>query len=661
MTKKERLSRSRLIALSPPIDEWALVPDELVSDKFKELFRQRCKAIKMYYEGSSVKNIQQITSVVKTSIPLLYEKCLQSGQDGRILGYTALIPYYRTKDYVRAAKAFPKLNENRGGLSGVFRQTLNKHPEIEARLKELILKINSTEVGIHEKKIATKALHKAFLKMLKNEGVEEHEWPFSTKYLGLNAISKYLNETLDQNFARGVRAREEQAAIAHLAVGAGYKQFISFEEPYEAVQFDAYLIDSVFSAEFDTPEGYKEDIQLSRLWLITLIECISRAILSYAVVYRSEISSQDLIEVLRRAIDPAPRPEITIPGLQYEKLGGLPWEVIPESKGAVWNCIFLDGALAHLANTVKNDARANLGFTINWGPVAHFERRSIQERFFNKVATDIFKRFPSTTGSNPFKGRAKNAEENAVKYKLRAEEAEQLLAIYIAQYNATPNEGTSYLSPLDILEQFFKGHKNHYLPRYLPVYEGQDFNPIPLSKVVRVGGGRVLGRRPYIEYEKGRYTNDVLMQAAGLVGKKIRIEIDDQDLRQVKAYLLEGGFLGYLKVMGRWSTTKHSLKTRKIINSLIFKKKLILSKFEDPIPVYFKFVSLRNKEINKKNKHISPKNATEATRVAKESGLPRKIIPPPKILKDLNPPSMAYTNIMPTPLPDLKKLLAKKS
>lgn len=659
---KDRLSRSRLIAMSPPVNEWSSVPDELIPNKFKEIFRQRCKAIKLYYEGESVKEIQNNTSIVKNSLPSLFERCLQVGQDGNILGFTALIPFYRIKNYERAAKVSPKLKENRGGLAGVFRQTLNKYPDIEDHLKKLILKINSNELGIHEKRIALKRLHKAFLKMLEKHGVKENEWPFFTKYRGLNSLYKFFNDTLDQNFVKGVRAREEQDAIAHLAVGAGHKPFISFEEPYEAVQFDAYHIDGIFSAEFETPEGYKTDIQLDRLWLITLIECISRAILSYAVVYRSQISSHDLIEVLRRAIDPAPRLEITIPGLQYPKEGGLPWEVIPESKGALWNCIFLDGALAHLANIVKKDARESLGFSINWGPVAHFERRSIQERFFNKVSTDIFKRYPSTTGSNPHKGRAKNAEENAVKYKLRAEEAEQLLAIYISQNNATPNEGTSHLSPLDILKHFFVDQKNHFLPRYLPKYVGQDFNPIPISKVVTVAGGRTLGRRPYIEYEKGRYTNDVLMNATGLVGKKIRIEIDDQDLRQVKAHLLEGGSIGFLKVMGRWSNTKHSLKTRKIINSLLFKKILIVSKFEDPIPVYLKYVSVRNKDINKKNKTISSKSASEATRVAKESGLQRKIsAPQQKPTQDSNYQFMVRSSIMPTPLPDLKKLLSKKT
>lgn len=659
---KIRLSRASLLAQAPPIESWPELPDNIVSEESRELFNRRCKAVEMYLDNEFLVDIELATNVHRTSIASLLQKCLQLDPDGKILGFNGLIPFARTKDYVRTADIKHKFKEDQGGLSGLLQLTLNKYPDLDKKLKNLILKKNSFGMNTHEKKISPKQLHQVFIKYIREKGVKDNEWPFNTKHLGITSIRKYVNNVLNQHFSRSVRVREEQDSIAHLAVGTGHSSFLNHEEPFDAVQFDAYNIDAFFSVDFVTPEAFEIDVQLDRLWLITLIESISRAILAYAVIYRSQISATDLLDVLRNAIDPPQRLEISIPGLSYPENAGLPHEVIHECKGIAWNTIYLDGALAHLAKIIQTDVRDSLGMSINWGPVAHFERRSIQERFFEKVATDLFQRLPSTTGSNPLKGRAKNAEDVAVKYKIRADEIEQLLAIYVAQYNATPNEGTSFLSPLDILKSFFHDQKGHFLPRRLPTHTGQSSNPIPIVREVVVRGGIKSGRRPYIVFERERYTNGALSQAAGLVGKRLKIHIDPRDLRQVRAFLPNGSELGFLKVMGRWQYTKHSWKTRKIINSLVSKKLLAVSKFVDPVQVYMNFLSIRNKKTTRKTKDLNPQNATEAVRLAKETGLQRKISPRPEQTKtdDLDFSSFDRASLMPTPMPDIKKLLNKK-
>ena len=111
--------------------------------------------------------------------------------------------------------------------------------------------------------------------------------------------------------------------------------------------------------------------------------------------------------------------------------------------------------------------------------------------------------------------------------------------------------------------------------------------------------------------------------------------------------------------MGNWGKSKHSLRTRKIINSLITKKILVVSSQQDPVQVYLDYLSTKNK--TKKKSVISPSAATEATRVAKESGLPKKIKNQdikqhnqlPK-LGDLYEKRPALLN---KPIPDLNKLL----
>jgi hypothetical protein len=68
--------------------------------------------------------------------------------------------------------------------------------------------------------------------------------------LGARSITKYIEDLLDRNFARSVNNWENQAAKAHLSVGTGKSAFLTFDEPYDAVEIDAYHIDAHLTVPF---------------------------------------------------------------------------------------------------------------------------------------------------------------------------------------------------------------------------------------------------------------------------------------------------------------------------------------------------------------------------------------------------------------------------
>lgn len=652
-------NRTESLVGIPSIEEWPSVDIGCLSPKDREIFSARMEAVRLYVQGYPMSTITARTNVSPSMVVPMTKRCVAMAPDGRVMGFRALIPYLRFKVYERKAAVKAKRQEQKGGHAGALGALLTRFPEIEAQLVALIKK-DAKHHEIHEHRIRPRDLHRIFLALLKNNGVSHSEWPFNTKFRGIRSIQKYMRSILNTFFDRAVNSRGEKIAKAHLAVGRGVEPLLLFEEPFDAVELDAYSINALFSVAFHTPEGTETDVLLERIWLIAMIDRASSAVISYNVIYSSEVCAEDVLRVIRGAMRSWNPMELTIPGLSYPAGGGLPGGVISECVGAMWGCILLDGALAHLAKAVYEAARTNLGFIVNWGPAGHFERRPNVERLFKSISDEIFMRFPSTTGCNPGSGRAQNAEKIATQYRIRAIEAEELIDVQISQFNATPSEGLSYRTPLEYIDHFVSAEQKHFIVRHLPKRAQTPGNPIPVRKECVVRGGQKNGRRPYIELDRCRYTSSILGQLPSLVGQKIVIEIDEDDLRQVKAFLPNGAELGFVKVAGRWALTKHSRKTRQAINRLVNRRVLVISEFDDPVQVYMHYLSAKNKTSRKKD-GPTPNKATEATRLARETGLSLIIEAerPVNVCED-GRSTKEHTNLMDKPLPDLNKLINRQ-
>jgi putative transposase len=318
------------------------------------------------------------------------------------------------------------------------------------------------------------------------------------------------------------------------------------------------------------------------------------------------------------------------PDLRYGNGTGFPSGLIEQAAYATWTGALFDGALAHLANSVQERARKTLGFSANFGPVAHFERRPNVEGTFNAIAKRLFHHSPATTGSNPFNGKAEDAEEKAVEYRLHASLVEDISEIYFAQHNAIPTSGQYSRSPLDTLRQYFGGTSARCEPRKLSSQGLDAARTFASREFVIVRGSISSGRRPYVTIDKVRYTSNILAEAGDLIGTRLTVDIDEDDMRQVKAFLPNGAELGFLIAGGKWSLTKHDRKTRKAINSLLYKRVLVLSKFDDPVVTFLRYLNTQ-KTNNKKNKSpINPKQATDAARVASAAELPLEISRSPR-------------------------------
>ena len=612
-------SRKAAIESSIPIDLWPTVLEAALDKTRLGQYLANAEAMRLYFSWHSPKQIEALTGVPRRNLPSLARRCLKLCHDGQILGFRALIPYTRTELYTRRAALGSHFPGERGGMAGALNLTLERFPDIEKMLVKFI-RNEAKRFAVPEYKLRACDLHRIFLRYLEENGVGKQEWPYNTKYIGLRTIQTYMNDVLNRNFGKTTAARENSAARAHLNVGRGVSALLSFDEPYDAVEIDTYKIEAHLSVVFRTPEGMETDVRLDRLCLIAAVDRFSSCILGYTVVYRPEISADDVLRLMRETTTTAWQPmELTIPGLRYPEGGGLPSGVVDGMHGAVWSVTMLDGALAHLSQTIHERARATLGFAINWGPVAHFERRPNVERTFNQIGKALFKRMPSTTGASPQNGRADEAERKAVLHQIRAIEVEQLLDVFIAQHNATPSEGLSYLSPLDAI-RYFAARPDTFQVRLLPA-TGVFRKAFQNYEAAFVRGDRTKGRRPYVQLDRVHYTSPVLATSGHLIGERLLLEIDHEDMRQVKAYLSNGAELGILKAHGKWGLTKHSRRTRKAINGLISKRMLVVTEFDDPMQVYMRHLAAQKKG-KRSDAGPSPKQASEIVRIKKEANQP---------------------------------------
>lgn len=629
-----------MLASSLPTALWPTVSSVGMTRKQAQTFIARKEAMRLYFADEPVEKITRVTGVNRYSLARMAQKCLQMAPDGAVYGFRALIPYIRTRPYQRNAELKAKRQHQQGGQSGALGALLRRFPDIEDDLVKCIRQDRKLK-RIPEFKIRAKDLHRLFIQCVKAKGVSESEWPFTTQHLGLRTIYAYMRYVLNENFTKSVISREGPAAKAHMNVGTGHAPFLTFEEPYDVVEIDSYRIDAHLTVAFRTPEGTETEVLLERLWLIAAVDRASTAVIAYDVVYRSEVTSDNVLKVIRDAITKKWEPKaLTLP-FNYPLGGGLPSGVIPEAYGAVWNLLLFDGALAHLSRAVYERVRKRLGFVISWGAPGHFERRPNVERTFRRIADDLFKRLPSTTGSNPYNGRAPDGEAKALSYKIRAEEAEQMLDVYIAQHNVTPCEGISLLTPFEYIRHFLDNQSSGFMLRTLP--ETGETHMLSVTEEVTVRGSVKDGRRPYIQLDRVHYTSPVLVELGNLIGEKLLIKIDEDDMRQVKAFLKNGAELGFLTAKGRWSNSKHSRRTRKAINSLMSKRTLVVSQFDDPVHVYLSHLSVQKKQ--RSTSLISRKQATDATRIAKEANLPLKIVVEPELGREN---TTATTNVLST-------------
>jgi len=563
----------------------------------RKVFLKRLKAMELRVAGCSADLIYQQTRISNSEQTRYYKRFISLDESGCYWGDRALLPRAHINGYQRKAPFGEKRTSQQGSLSGVLTATLDKYPQVKTDFIEAIWSHHSEHQGM---KFDHSMLYAKFRKLLLKAGATLDEWPFNEKRGGRRTIEKLINKVLETDFIRASLTLGQKGRT-HARLASGEIGLIDANLPFDIVELDAYKVDKYCIINVEPLPGIYVSRLVERFWLLAVVERISKGILACRFVFSSEVRAQDVHDILIDAFvgDWQPMKEITVEDLAYAPGSGMIGYILPETQRMLWGGLFLDNAMAHHANKVKEKVRDSLGFSINYGQLAHPERRWLVENTFNQIAHKIMHRIPSTTGSSPTDGRVKNPEEMAERYEVFVDEAQQVLDVWVAAYNITPKSGSNFSkSPAELLHAYIHNKKQRLI---FPLADKSTTSKIQLRKDIemrRVQGNIAGGVAPHITLDKAKYTNSQLARSPSLIHTELMIKINPDDYRYVEAILPDGMSLGTLTVLGFWRKNRHSVITRKIINKAYLDRTFELVYLDDIVLSYIYHLT---KNANKKN------------------------------------------------------------
>ncbi len=448
--------------------------------------------------------------------------------------------------------------------------------------------------GVREVRQNLKGIHKKFLDKCRELNITAVEYPFNRDYQAKRSLAAHLRRLREVSFEMAAA----DAGAHH--VGRPWSSDIeAMKKPvtrlFEAVEFDGHKIDVRLAIRVLDPFGFELVYEIGRIWILVIIDVSTRAALGYVLALGVEYTKDDTVQAIQAALTPHRRRELKIPGLSYRPEGGFPSEVVPDLAYACWEWFRCDNAKAHISEHTLACLTEVVGAWPDLGPTGEPNERSYVERFFGLLAQHMAHRLPGTTGSNPQDiCRLLGDPGGNTRLLVSLDEIEDIVDVMMSDYNGESHHGLGGRTPMEAVRYLLA--KQSAPVRTLAYARRNAVILLQESCVVPVKGSAAKGVRPHINFHGARYSSDVLSGNVALIGKKLRIYFDSQDLRRVRAYFENGDELGILIAARPWCFTAHSLRVRREIMRLRALGKLRYREGDDAVEAFAKY---RRKEASR--------------------------------------------------------------
>lgn len=579
----------RDMALWPEYDDSALQPAA------QKRFTRLRDAMSLYLAGGALKDVVKIAKVGERQFLRIFARCLQPDASGRILGCRAFAKGSMARPPQRTEALIPSA-DGKAGFGGMFRKILRDYPALEIGLMNLLNAYGTK--GLQPNRMTFRAFHRGFLKLCTAQGIGADAYPFNTKERARRALRRWIEtDYMPRYAARFIAMQHGSDAGGLAAYGEGDGQADRPAAGYGGWVIDEYTIDLHAIYEIPNDQGDWEELELRRFQQIRITHLATGANLANRQVYAAQASSYDISMLFWDAVNGPPPVEQVVPDLGVEEGAGYPSCVIPELRFAIPSVIYLDNALAHLADHVQHMATHLFGATVILGNPGTPHERAAAESKFSLQARRVVHQLPSTTGSGP-KDPLKKSSAVPPGKRVKAEALEEVLDVYVRNENALPAAGSQNIPPLTRLRR--KLESGAIKPSYLPVDKRKAYyfcRPFTVTVKVDAAGGR----RPYVNYLYQRYSSGALSKRFDLKGGKMLLRPDPRNLRTVMLFFEDGSEFGPVQALGRWGTFPHDARIRRLFGK--FKREGELDTRADDRPLEALFAYLRK---------AAPRNPTAA-------------------------------------------------
>lgn len=536
-----------LLPTEEQLDEWD-EPDLVGrTPKVITAYESRKAALRAVVRGISVLAAANGHGVTRSTLSKMIETCLVMAPDGKPWGWRTCLP---NRVRMPAEKHPPSVPDHPG--PGAFNRLLHAIPILVSLLAGFSKPLPTRE----RRSTAFERFLEKFLATVRKHtnGVG---YPFNARDRGRRSVLEHLKRMrrdLPQSESEEEQTESTQAKQLKEVFDLGVM---------ERLEFDAHRMDADFYLKVEDGSGKTALREISYVWLLLVIDSVSRLALGWSLVMGRGYSQIDVMRLFNRALSPWEPRDLLSPAMKYVSESGIGTKV---ATGRLQRGLLtaVDNALAHHAKLTTTNLTRHMRGVLHLGPAHVPETRGILEALFRQLEHGAIRHLPggfepARDAETPKRPTTANAAEN---HPLNPIALHDLMDVVIAGYNATPLSALGEQSALEVVRRYGSGGAWSFESSRTQA----DANNLVLMRLlVNIKGNRKEGRQPYVNYMRARYRAFGLRDRWDLVGHQFQAVISTEDMRYITVLDHKGDVLVRLTALPPWSRTRHDFDLRKLI------------------------------------------------------------------------------------------------
>lgn len=486
--------------------------------------------------------------------------------DGTLLGERAFLRDVRAKRHPERTKEPAPGAPAWGGSSGLFLKLVKDNKPFNEDLVQSLRRMGKQ--ALEPNHLVGRELRKLIERLCIKHGVKDDEYPLNTQDKGLRACRRWMVTDFLPGYASDWIANEAGPNAAKAMTTPQLKPTIVTEfEVYIEWVIDECTVDVRTKVELINAAGDLDIVERKTFDAIRVVELGYNTTLATWPVWSDKATAYDLGNLVWRALNGWTLPDV-LPELQVDPGGGFPVNELPELRWKAPRRIYLDNTLAHLGVVFGVIASHVLGAELRLGRPASPKERPVIESKFSLTARRLIHQLPGTTGSGPKDPQRARHEDLEADKLLCADHVEKAMTVLAANENGVPSTAAHGIPALERLRRAVLRGAIHAAPVALGNRVRHMFFP---GKEVRVHVDFEHGRKPFVNFERVRYSSPQLQKRYDLANKMVLARFDPDDLRGIILFSMDGLEICRAAAEGRWGLIPNDMRMRKMTQKAIDK------------------------------------------------------------------------------------------